>query len=1147
MENLRAHLWRIRLWHLGLLAVLAITLAAFMLVRSVEDRRVAAEFQTQAVERIDRFENSMDHALDRLAAVGAYLDASGSIDRARFARLTRSFITQGSAIQALEWVPRVPEAQRGAYIAAARRDGYAGFDFTERNSQGTLMPASRRPEYFPVFYVEPLAGNEKALGFDIMSNDVRRKALEQADANGQACATTRITLVQGGTDGYAVLVARPVYDGGTVPAEPQQRLARLAGFVLGVFRLGDIVANGEITSGPVVQLAIFDKDAPKGAHLLHPGSLAIDAVDALPAGLRAAEDMTFAGHGWTVVAMPGPGNFRADRGASTAILFLGILIAGLVAAYLRQMTLRQAVIERAIETSTRDLQQERNFSNAVFSSADAIILVLDRDGCVVRFNTAAESFTGYSFADIQDQPFAWERFLPPEQRGAAREVFAQFIGGDSPDRFQSSWINSRGKSRVMDWSNSVMLDDNGDPQYLVTIGVDVTQQILLEKEARQQEDWLRTIIDHLGEGVYTLDAKGGLSYINSQAERMLGWTFEEMRGRNVHELIHHHRRDGSPLPAADCPIYRAMHAAEIYRSSDEVFFHKDGTALPVKVSGAPLLRAGVHSGSVVMFSDMRTQRMLQERLVAAKEAAEEAARLKSDFLSTMSHEIRTPLNGVMGMADLLFDTRLDADQVEFVRIIRTSADALRAIIDDILDFSKIEAGRLELESIDFSLRKVVQNSMDILAVKAREAGLTLAHDIDPRLPDHFNGDPVRIRQVLLNFLSNAIKFTKRGEIRVRAEPAPCDGTGEPRIGVRLSVRDAGIGISEEAQARLFQAFIQADSSTTRRFGGTGLGLAICRRLVDAMGGQIGVQSAPGKGSTFWISVPLRPGKAPPAPVPALAPAVLAQVPALAPAPAVAGAVPPSAKPLLLAEDNPINQRVAALVLRKLGYTVEIVENGAEAVRQAASGRHALVLMDCQMPEMDGFEAAAAIRRAEAGTAIHLPIVAMTANAIEGDRERCIAAGMDDYISKPIDADRLREVLAIWTLAQATPAAAPPASSPSPAVTSDMPAVDMTRLNELFEGDRAAIVDLLGVFRESMRDIQGRIAGEVSAHGDALAELAHEVRGMAGNLGAQGLHDLATRCELAANAADWAKVDALGPSLDREIGRVLDFVEDFIKA
>jgi len=1145
---MRALLRRFRTWYWGFAILLAATLAAFAFVRTYEERRVAADFQTEAVERIDRFEGSVDHALDRLTAVGAYFDASGNLDRARFARLTRSFVDTDSPIKALEWVPRVAEAQRGAYIAAARRDGFAGFDFTERNSQGAMTPASRRPEYFPIFFLEPFAGNEKAMGYDLMSDDTRRKTLEEAALAGRAYATSRLNLVQGGSDGYGVLVARPVYAGGLVPEQPEQRLARVTGYVLGVFRINDMVAAGESSGGPVVWLALFDNDAPKGSHLLHPRALDIDTVDALPPGLHVTEELKFAGHTWTLVAMPGPGAFMPNRGASTSILVLGVLIAALAGAYLRQMHLRQAAIELAIETSTRDLQRERNFSNAVFSSASAVILVMDREARVVRFNTAAETFTGYSFSEIQDQPFAWLRFLPVEQREGAREAFAQFLGGSAPGRFQSFWINSSGKTCTMDWSNSVMVDENGDPQYLVAIGVDITHQQLLEREARQQEEWLRTIIDHLGEGVYTLDDAGQLSYINGQAEKMLGWTFEEMRGRNVHDLIHHHRRDGSPLPADDCPIYKAMHDCEIYRSSDEVFFHRDGTALPVKVSGAPLMRAGERVGAVVMFSDMRTQMLLQQRLVEAKESAEQAARLKSDFLSTMSHEIRTPLNGVMGMADLLFDTQLDASQVEYVRIIKTSADALRSIIDDILDFSKIEAGRLELECTDFSLRKVVQNSIDILAAKAREAGITLESNIDPLLPDHLNGDPVRIRQVLLNFLSNAIKFTRRGEIRLRAEAAAVGPSAEQRIGVRLSVRDTGIGISEEAQARLFQAFIQADSSTTRRFGGTGLGLAICRRLAEAMGGEIGVQSVPGKGSTFWIRVPLRPGRATAAAGSGDAPGVPARQPAAAQLPAPAGLKAQAPKPLLLAEDNAINQRVATLVLNKLGYEVDVVENGADAVRQAATGRYALVLMDCQMPEMDGFEATAAIRLAERDSGVHLPIVAMTANAIEGDRERCIAAGMDDYIPKPINADRLRDVLAIWIVSARAQPASGVQGAPAPAACSPAaPAVDLARLNDLFEGDRDAIVELLGVFRASMKNIQGCIAGEFLAHGDKVADLAHEVRGMAGNLGAQRLAELATDCEICANAGNWGEVDVLSPALEREIGRVLAFVEDYINA
>jgi CheY-like chemotaxis protein len=342
--------------------------------------------------------------------------------------------------------------------------------------------------------------------------------------------------------------------------------------------------------------------------------------------------------------------------------------------------------------------------------------------------------------------------------------------------------------------------------------------------------------------------------------------------------------------------------------------------------------------------------------------------------------------------------------------------------------------------------------------------------------------------------------------------------------------------------------MQADSSTTRKYGGTGLGLAICRRLAEAMGGRIGVDSVLGEGSTFWISVPLRAGRPHQGAGPAAMPAVLAQLPGAAlPAPATMATVLPAApRPLLLAEDNAINQRVAVLVLNKLGYEVEVVENGAEAVREAATGRYALVLMDCQMPEMDGFEAAAAIRRAEHDSGRHLPIVAMTANAIEGDRERCIAAGMDDYIPKPINADRLRDVLAIWTVSpqmQAQLQAA--ASGPLAPAVDATPPVDMARLVDLFEGDRAAIVDLLAVFRESMTRIQGSIAGEVSAHGDRVADLAHETRGMAGNMGAQALAELATRFEDAAARGDWDKVDTLSASVEHEIARVLAFVEDYI--
>ncbi|HYA66511.1 MAG TPA: CHASE domain-containing protein, partial [Burkholderiaceae bacterium] len=836
------------LWIWAFVLALSLTVATFGVLRQYEEHRAEVDFRASAVQRLDLLQANIELAISELTALGAYYDASSNIDRATFHRLAQSILKVGSPIRALEWIPRVSEAQRLRYEQAARADGYPDFAFTQRTSEGKMVVADVRAQYYPVYFVEPLRGNEKALGFDLSSDPARRTALEKSLATGQLSATGRVTLVQERSDQYGFLAFRPVYRLGSAPADVFARKSDLIGYVLGVFRISDMVDAGNGPMASKVQLTLMDVDAEPGLHLLYPSGLGVDRVDALPAGYKVTQTLDVAGRSWAVVAMPSPGAFEANHYASTSILVLGLLISVLWAAYVRQMLLRQSDIKQAISVRTRDLRHERNFSNAIFNSAGAIILVIDRTGRIVRFNNAAEAFTGYTSEQVKASPCFWENFLLPEQRPREHDIFLPFDGDGSPRRFEEYWQSRSGERRLFDWTTSVLLDDQDAPQYLIAIGLDITAQKQLEEAAKQQETWLRTILDHLGEGVYTLDAGGHLSYMNAQAVQMLGWTSEELTGRAIHNIIHHHRPDGSLLPAAECPIYQAMHNNRVYRSNDEVFFCKDGTRLPVKVSGAPLVLDGRHAGSVVMFSDVHNEQLLQQRLIKAKEAAEQADRLKTDFLSTMSHEMRTPLNGVIGMTDLLLDTTLDAEQVEFVRIIKTSADTLISTINDILDFSKIEAGRLELEKTDFSLRQLVESSLDVVAAKASEKKLTLASFVDPNLPDQLVGDPLRIRQVLLNFLANAVKFSDEGQIvlDIGAEAREAQNTT-----VRFSVIDAGIGISEQSLTRLFEPFSQADSSTTRKYGGTGLGLAICRRLVEAMGGKIGVDSTPGQGSTFW--------------------------------------------------------------------------------------------------------------------------------------------------------------------------------------------------------------------------------------------------------------------------------------------------------
>jgi signal transduction histidine kinase/response regulator of citrate/malate metabolism len=511
-------------------------------------------------------------------------------------------------------------------------------------------------------------------------------------------------------------------------------------------------------------------------------------------------------------------------------------------------------------------------------------------------------------------------------------------------------------------------------------------------------------------------------------------------------------------------------------------------------------------GYVSLFSDItelrHRQRDLRKERDAAQSArddAEAANQAKSTFLATMSHEIRTPMNGVVGTAELLEREPLNERQKRMVGTIRSSAGSLLRIIDDVLDFSKIEAGRMELEEAPFSLRALIDGTTETLSVQVEKKGLEISAVVEPGTPDALLADAVRLRQILFNLIGNATKFTDRGAITVRVRAAATDAD---HVTLALSVSDTGIGMDAAQQARLFQPFSQADSSTTRRYGGTGLGLSIVRRLAELMDGTVTVSSAPGEGSTFTVTLKVK----------RAAELAVAAVP-LEPAP-----LPAAGLRVLAVDDYEVNLEVLVGQFEILGVTLDTAVNGIEALNQWRERPYALVLTDIHMPDMDGFELNRQIRAEEGGRTDRkrTPIVALTANALKGEAERCLTAGMDDYLTKPLTLDRLREAVSRWTV----PIAAPPAAG---AATSG-PAVDRSVVAQMFGDNPATIARILTRFHGAAGKLMTEIA---AARDDArqLGELAHKLKGAARAAGAVRLGDLAAALETSGSAGDIAALDA----------------------
>jgi PAS domain S-box-containing protein len=670
---------------------------------------------------------------------------------------------------------------------------------------------------------------------------------------------------------------------------------------------------------------------------------------------------------------------------------LGVLGAVIAGALLRRETYRALG------------ESEARFRTALVHAPIGVALV-DRDGRFMQVNRSLCRIVGYEEDELLGLTF--QEITHPDDLDEDLALVRRLLAGEIVSyEMEKRYLHKLGHPVRILLTGSVVRDEDGEPLYFVAQIQDITERKQAEEALRASETRYRTLVETANEGIWVIDRDGRTEFVNGPMGEMLGYALSEMLGRSLLEFMDEESR-------REALHYLGRREQGIREVHEFLFRRKDGSDLVALVSTSPLYAEdGSYTGALGLVKDITQRKRVERELEAARAAAEKASRAKSDFVAMMSHEIRTPVNVILGTTELLLEGPLQEEQKELAETVERNAASLLVLLNDFLDFARIEAARLHLEEVPYEPAALVRGVAATLSRAAAARGSRLLTEVDPSVPPRLRGDPGRVRQVLLNLASNAVKATEGGEIRVRVEAVPT--AGEPgALELHLTVADTGMGIAPADLERVFDRFTQAGERPGRHPGGTGLGLSISRSLVELMGGSIRAESVPGLGSTFHVSLPLipvAPGNGLPTPEDDSAAAVRnAALPGPWPA------YEPERPIILVVEDHADNRRLAARFLSDAGFQVEMAVNGTDALERVASFIYDLVIMDLELPGMDGLEAARAIRVLEENEGRQrVPIVAWTAHAVEGYRERCLASGMDDFAAKPVNRHGLLRIANNW--------------------------------------------------------------------------------------------------------------------------------------